>query len=530
MLHPTQNCRVREVDTAFIHHGHEIAIAQFVAEVPANAQNHNLPVKMPTLEQLLDRYEPWHPSIIADSGFCLHQSLPVGVVVDYTGNLYIADLQSVRKVASNGTITTVAGCSSSPTCGFAYIMTRSIGDGGPATSAYFNAAAVAIDGVGNLYIADSLNNRIRKVSTNGIISTVVGSGAGSYQGDGGPAASAGIYQPDGIAVDGAGNVYIDDNGDYRIRMVTPDGTINTIAGNGAQGNGSQPDNGMSATSASFSYTYGVALGAGGKVYVADILYGVRLLSPAGPTPPSLSGVLSASAFGSSTSIAPGSLIEIYGSNLATATRGWSGPDFNGVNAPTLLDGTSVTIGGNPAYVAYISPGQVNVQVPSNVGTGSQPLIVSTSAGPSNTYMVTVNTTAPGLLAPSSFNIGGKQYIAAFFQDGSFALPPGAIAGVNSRRAQPGDTLTLYGIGFGSVTPDIPAGQIPEQSNTLTLTFQVSFGSTAASVAYDGLAPGLVGVYQFNVVVPSIPSSDAVPLTFTLNGVAGTQTLYTSVQD
>jgi uncharacterized protein (TIGR03437 family) len=322
-------------------------------------------------------------------------------------------------------------------------------------------------------------------------------------------------------------------------MVTPNGTINTIAGTGANGQygGSYgpayPANGASATTVSLGRTVGVALGSGGKIYVADVLNGVWLLTPKSSTgggPPSVSGVTSASAFGSFTAIAPGSFIEIYGQNLAADARGWSGADFNGTNAPTSLDQTSVTIGGQSAYISYISSGQVNAQVPSNVGIGPQPLIVNTSTGSSNTATVTVNSTEPGLLAPSSFNIGGKQYVAAFFPDGSVALPPGANAGVNSRRAQPGDALTLYGIGFGSVTPNVPAGQIAQQVNMLNAIFQLNFGSATALVTYDGLAHGLVGVYQFNVVVPSIGASDSVPLTFTLNGVHGTQTLYTSVQN
>ena len=91
--------------------------------------------------------------------------------------------------------------------------------------------------------------------------------------------------------------------------------------------------------------------------------------------------------------------------------------------------------------------------------------------------------------------------------------PGAVAGVNSRRAVPGDTITIYGVGFGAVAPIIAAGQVVQQANTLTGSFQIKFGSTVASTTYDGLAPNVVGLYQFNVVVPSIPSSDAVPVTF-----------------
>jgi uncharacterized protein (TIGR03437 family) len=138
---------------------------------------------------------------------------------------------------------------------------------------------------------------------------------------------------------------------------------------------------------------------------------------------------------------------------------------------------------------------------------------------------------PGLLAPPSFIVGGKQYVVALFPDGvTYVLPSGAIAGLSSRPAQSGDIITLYGVGFGPVVPDISAGQIVQQDNTLASSFQLNFGTTQASLTYDGLAPQAVGLYQFNVVVPNVASSDAVPQTFTLGGAAGTQALYIAVQN
>jgi uncharacterized protein (TIGR03437 family) len=109
------------------------------------------------------------------------------------------------------------------------------------------------------------------------------------------------------------------------------------------------------------------------------------------------GVISAGAFGAFPAIAPGSWIEIYGANLTGNTQSWSSSDFSGVNAPTSLDGTSVTIGGQKVFIDYISPGQVNAQVPSAVGTGSQGVVVTTSAGASAPYTITVNAVEPGLL-------------------------------------------------------------------------------------------------------------------------------------
>jgi len=497
---------------------------------------------------------------------------PDGLALDAAGNLYIADSGNdrIRKIATNGIVTTVAGGGT----GCAQ-QTNLWGDGCPATSAkLFTPSAVTVDAAGNLYIADTFNQRIRKVALGGTIATVAGNGSytllASSLGDGGSAISATLNFPTGVAVDSSGNIYIGDTFNNRIRKVTVDGIINTIAGTGSgsyvadtgdqrvrevtanstittiAGNsdiGSAGDDGP-ATSATLNAPVAVALGKSGDIFISDAGTSpgtsslddsrIRLLTPAASAaPPSINvgGVVSASAFGEFTSVAPGSWIEIYGSNLAPDTRTWTGNDFTGSNAPESLDGTSVTIGGQPAYVSFISPGQVNVQVPSNIGTGTQPLVVSSQAGgASNSYSVTVNAEEPGLLAPYSFQVGGNQCVVALFPDYStYVLPAGAIAGIASRPAQPGDIIILYGVGFGAVTPNIPAGQIAGEFNALAAPFHVYFGSTEATLAYDGLALGYVGLYQFNVTVPDVAGSGLVPLTFTLGGAQGAQTLYIAVQ-
>jgi uncharacterized protein (TIGR03437 family) len=183
-----------------------------------------------------------------------------------------------------------------------------------------------------------------------------------------------------------------------------------------------------------------------------------------------------------------------------------------------------------AFVDYISPSQVNALVPSNVATGSQQVVVTTAAGASAAYPITVNATEPGLLAPSSFNIGGTQYAVALFTDGTYVLPIGAISGIASRPAKPGDVIVLYGVGFGPVTPSIPAGQLVQQANTLAANFQLSIGGVAAQALYSGLAPNFTGLYQFNITVPNVTAGSAVPLTFTLGGASGTQTLFIAVQN
>jgi len=246
------------------------------------------------------------------------------------------------------------------------------------------------------------------------------------------------------------------------------------------------------------------------------------------------GVVSATAFGGFAAAAAGSWIEIYGSNLGPATGyQWQGSDFNGVNAPTKLQGVSVTIGGQAAFLDYVSAGQVNAQVPNGVGTGLANLVVSNSNGASPPYALMINPLEPGLLAPSSFTIGGNQYVEAFNSDGSYTLPVGAIPGLTSRPARPGETIVMYGVGFGPATANgvvIPPGVVVMQSNSLSTPMQMFLGGTQATLAYQGLAPNAVGLYQFNVVVPAIGNGNAVALTFNVGGNTGSQTLFTAVHN
>ncbi|MFN7993374.1 MAG: hypothetical protein U0Q18_07220 [Bryobacteraceae bacterium] len=246
--------------------------------------------------------------------------------------------------------------------------------------------------------------------------------------------------------------------------------------------------------------------------------------------PVIGAVITASSYGGFAAVSPGTWMEIYGTNLANvASQTWSGADFNGNAAPTALGATTVTIGGELAFIDFVSPLQVNAQVPSDIAPGPQPVIVNTPGGTSTAFTVTVNATEPGLLAPAAFKLAAGQYAGALTaNEKTFILPPNAVSGVSSARAKPGDVIVLYGIGFGPVTPDIPAGQIVTQSNQLNGDLQINFAGTPAHINYAGLTGGFLGLYQFNVVVPSIAASDTLPLTFSLNGNPSLQTLIIAI--
>jgi RHS repeat-associated protein len=183
---------------------------------------------------------------------------PTGVAVDAEGNIYISDYGNnrIRKVDTSGIINTIAGTG---VWGFS-------GDGGPATEAQFNSLyRVAVDVRGNIYLTDYRNHRIRKVDTSGVINTVAGTGEMGFNGDGGPATEAQINSPKGVSVDASGNIYIADQGNNRIRKVDTSGIITTLAGCGEVGSG----DGSPATEALLHYPWNVTVDAEGSIYIAD---------------------------------------------------------------------------------------------------------------------------------------------------------------------------------------------------------------------------------------------------------------------
>jgi len=488
----------------------------------------------------------------------------MGVTVDASGNLYIADTFNgrVRKVSANGTITTFAGngvsgtpvngtaATSSPigtvyalafdskgnvfaACG-GYVFkidsngilsnfagnpnagSANIGDGGKAISAYIGAEGIAVGTDGSVYIADTQNFRVRKVTPDGIINTVAGSGNNGSTGDGGPATSATLSFPQCVALDSAGNIYIADTQNNRIRKVGTNGVINTIAGTGAP---SFSGDGGYATGAQLDFPTSLAVDSAGNVYVADSKNSaIRLLQPAAALPlPAVNAGGTVDGAGFSATVAPGGIASVFGTSLATDT----------VHAPVVplsanLAGSSITIGGKVAPLFYVSPTQINFQIPWDAATGSATMAGNGPAGTGASQTVTIKAAAPGIFTADS---SGKGQGAV----------TNAVSGLPAVAATPvarGQYITIYCSGLGAVqnTPASGAPPAPYELTSTTATPTVTVGGVASSmVQFSGLAPGFVGLYQVNALVPqTVQPGLAVPLTVAISG-ATSNTVTIAVQ-
>jgi uncharacterized protein (TIGR03437 family) len=487
---------------------------------------------------------------------------PQAVAVDASGNLLIADTQNrrIRMVSTTGTITTIAGTG---TEGYS-------GDGGPATQAMFHQAMdIAFDSSGNIYFADSTGQRVRKISTSGTITTVAGTGVAGYSGDTAPATSAQLNFPVSIAFDSSNDLYIADANNFRIRMVNPVGTIVTVVGNGTEG---FSGDGGAAASAEINYVYGVRFDSSQNMYIADAsnnrvrmvsngtittLAGtgnngfsgdgglavdamlnfpwflaintsgnlvisdsqndrvrmVTLLSTAAPPvlgPGStVNGASYAPAASANGAIAPGSIVAIFGSNLATAAASASN-----IPLPASLGGTSVTMNGAQVPLFYVSGGQVNAQVPFGIPSGSVSIQVQRGSQSTTVQTATVASASPGVFTVNANGSGGGIFLHANY-----------TAVNSSSPAQPGETILIYCTGLGATSPAVTSGNgapTSPTSNTVVMP-TVTIGGVSSFVSFAGLAPGYVGLYQINAQVPAGVSAGTPQVIVQMNGVQSNAT-------
>ena len=215
------------------------------------------------------------------------------------------------------------------------------------------------------------------------------------------------------------------------------------------------------------------------------------------------GVINAA--GAGNAIAPGTWVSIFGTSLSTTTpRAWLAADFLNGRLPTILDGVSVTINGKPAAVAYINPLQINVLAADDTATGLVPVQVKNALGTSDSVLVLQQTAAPQLFQHSTAT---ASYAAGTHADGSYVAGPALVQqGIPGTAAKVGETIVLYGTGFGATQPPISATALVLAPLPLAPEdIRVRIGGLDAAIAYAGLISP--GVYQFNVVVPELAEGD-----------------------
>jgi uncharacterized protein (TIGR03437 family) len=268
---------------------------------------------------------------------------------------------------------------------------------------------------------------------------------------------------------------------------------------------------------------GLAVDSSGNIYLAGNTIGPGLITSPGAfqttassstccyhgfvakiasTPPQISSVTDGAGY--QQGISPGAWISIFGTNLAYTTRLWKDSEILGGKLPTLLDGVSVSIDGRLAAVNYISPLQLNVQVPDDTATGPVTVAVTTPQGTATTT-TTMQTVSPGLFM---YDAANRRYVAAQHADYSIVGPPGLYPGASS-PAKPGEAIILYATGFGPTVPLTPSGQVVASAAPVANLSAVSatIGGQPAQVQWAGIT--MAGVWQINVQVPAgTPSGDA----------------------
>lgn len=458
------------------------------------------------------------PEITGDGGQARNAGLglPRSLAFDPAGNLYIGCNYGavVRRVTPQGVISTLTG---GPTTGFS-------GDGGPASAARIQGPnALAADNEGNIFFTDSANHRVRRVSTNGVITTVAGSSQSGFAGDGGPATEARLLSPQGVAVDLSGNIFVSDSQNNRIRRVDRQGVITTFAtvpGPGplafdSEGNllvtqpgqgqirairpdGSQQviagsnttgfsGDGGPATEARLAGAAGIALGANGEIYFADQLNErVRKLTPIRLA---ASGIVNL-ASGIAGPLAPNQLARISGIRLGPAEAVVADPGEAGAY-PKSLGGVEVLVDGVPVPLILARESVVVAIMPATLA-GSARVEVRYEGRLTNPVSIATSGASPGIFTENAAT--GKGAATARNADG-------AISAENPARV--GSEVTIRVTGAGAVDPLLEDGMLaPDDSSKPVLPIEVSVGGIPAELVAASVPTGLpAGIVEIRFRVP-----------------------------
>jgi len=353
---------------------------------------------------------------------------------------------------------------------------------------------------GNYYISDRGSNQIFKMTPSGQVTVYAGTSVAGFSGDGGSALNAMFNRPSGIVFDAAGTtLYVADTGNQRVRQIAPDGTIRTIAGSGVMGFAGDNQTG---DFASFNNPVALVIDNTGSIYVADSgnnrIRKLTLRAVPTPKPSAITRHQS-----KSNQLSPGSIFNLYGDSLSNATA-------TNASVPWVrsLSGVSISINGVLAPLYYISPTQINGQIPYETQTGTA------------TATITVNGSSPSQItfpvvpaSPSVLVYGANNQAVAVNQNGQVNAP--------DAPATVGDYEVLYLSGIGQSNPPVATGAgAPSVSPFALVNYQASItvNGQPCTIVFMGLAPGFPALAQANFQVPNLPPGDY-PLVVTVNGQA-----------
>ncbi len=416
---------------------------------------------------------------------------PSGIALDTSGNLYIAEALHDRVRRVDAKTGLIATIAGNGGPVYA-------GQTGPATQFSIEAPdSIAVSASGDLYI--SAPRRVLKVDTSGILSVVAGNGGEAYSGDGGAALMAQMYGPGSLALDGSGNLFVVEGACSCVRRVEAStGLIQTVAGNGTEG---QSADGIAATQAALGIRF-IAMG-GNTLYLTDNIPGqqtygrVRAVKPATPPPmpqpPQITDVVNAIDF--SQDLSPGALVSVMGNYLGPIQPIGGQVSAEG-RVATALAGDQVTFNGIAAPLLYVSAGQINTAVPYALTLGADTIQVTNAAG-SGSFS-------------SGLSAGGLALFA------NYILNPDGTWNSATNPAPKGATLVLFGTGMGQTSPPGVDGLIlqgpsyPIPVGQFVATVQTSTTTIPATLQYLGPLPGFMsGAVQVNVQIPeSLPTGSA----------------------
>ena len=424
-----------------------------------------------------------------DGGPASHARLrhPRGLAADAAGNVFVADTGNhrIRRIRPDGRIDTVAGT------GIAGYR----GDGGSAVEARLNSpGGVAAGPEGSLYIADTGNHVIRMVSGNGIMTTVAGAGLPGFDGDGAAASTARLHAPTAVMAGPDGALWIADTGNHRVRRVSADGVIDTVAGVGTDG---FSGDGGPARSAQLASPSALAIDGQGRIYIADpgnqrvrrltAVFSGPIADPP-PAPVADCQVVHGATFRPGP-LAPGQIVTLFGEGIGPVQPAVG--RYTAGALPFELDGVEVRADGIPAPLFSAQAGQINAQLPyALAGRGQASVEVFAGGVLRAACQIALAASAPGLFTLA----GGAGQVIAVHEDGSLNAP--------DRPARGGSVVVLFATGEGLTDPPAVEGVRAEAPYPRPLLpVHVRVGGLPAEVLYAGAAPGYAGLMQINVQLP-----------------------------